>query len=35
MKMIGNRILKISALGLLKIALKLALVMAHKALDWL
>jgi hypothetical protein len=33
MKIIGNSILKIIALGLLNIALKLALVIAHKALD--
>jgi hypothetical protein len=31
--MMGNMMLKISALGLEKMALKLALVMAHKALD--
>ena len=35
MKMMGNRILKMIALGLANIALKLALVIAHKALDWL
>jgi hypothetical protein len=35
MKIIGNRTLKTIALGLLNIALKLALVMAHKAFDWL
>jgi hypothetical protein len=33
MKIMGNNTLKIIALGLLKIALKLARVMAHKALD--
>jgi hypothetical protein len=35
MKTMGKRILKTMALGLLKIALKLALVIAHKALGWL
>ena len=33
--MMGNRILNIMALGLLKIALKLARVIAHNALVWL
>ena len=33
--MMGNKILNTIALGWAKIALKLALVMAHNALDWL
>jgi hypothetical protein len=35
MKMRGNKILKMIALGLAKMALKLAFVIAHRALDWL
>ena len=35
MKMNGNKILKMIALGLAKIPIKLALVIAHRALDWL
>jgi hypothetical protein len=35
MKIMGNNKLKKMAIGCLKIAMKLALVMAQKALDWL
>ena len=35
MKMMGNSTLKKIALGLLKMALKLPRVIAHKARDWL
>jgi hypothetical protein len=35
MNIMGNKILKMIALGFAKMALKLALVMAPRALDWL